>query len=126
MFATILTFLRGPYGALLEKALFALLIVGGIFMVYRDITGHAAADQRLRDQNAQIAQLRKDEQSLNKTMAIIEQDNKDILIKLNQQNGKVIETHDNITHYIETQPNANQQPVPPVIGGTIGMLYNDQ
>lgn len=123
-----LAFINGPWGALAEKALLVLLVVGSIIFVYKDISGTASREQALKDQNAQIVQLQKDEQNLQQTLGIIQKDNNDILVKLDKQNQQVITDHDVITHYIESPQGqqSNQQPVAPVISNTIGMLYNDQ
>lgn len=123
-----LALLTGPAGALIEKGLLVVLIAGGIFFAYKDITGQAAYNQRLKDQTAQIVQLQKDDQRLQQDLGNIQKVNNDIIVKLNAQNQQVITDHDVVTHYIESPQaqQSNQQPVPDVIANTIGMLNNDQ
>lgn len=124
----ILSILTGPWGALIEKGLLVLMICGAVFMVYKDIKHQGANEQLLRDQNAQLVQLDKDAKEYNQHMQNIEKINNDILVKLDAKNQKVVETHDTVTHYIESTEGqkSNGQPVPEVIKQTIGILRNEK
>jgi hypothetical protein len=124
----IVEFISGPWGVLIQKAILILLVVGSLFMIYRDITGQATQSQYLRDQTTQLAQLQKDNQDLQTKLDNLQKVNTSILTNLNKENQKVIETHDVVTHYIESPEaqQSNEQPVPDVIKNTIGMLRDQK
>lgn len=121
---SILAFFMGPIGS---KLLLGVALAGLIYIGITQYNHNIRATQMLTDQNAQLVQLQKDQQTLNKKMDSIDKINRDILTKLDEKNGKVVETHDKVTTYI-TSPEGQKsnRPASDVIRTTIGILRNEK
>jgi negative regulator of sigma E activity len=125
--SALLTFASGPWGALLQKAMLALMIAGTIWIAVSQYNDHIAKGQMLRDQNAQLVQLQKDNQEVNQKLSNLQIENNKILEKLDQKNNKVIETHDRVSTYIRSpEARKSNRESSDVIKKTIGMLQNDE
>lgn len=121
-----LAFLSGPWGALIQKAMMAIVIAGVIWIAFSQYTSHVSHEQELKDQNAQLIQLQKDNQNLANRLNTLSQENIQILAKVGQKNQKVIETHDKVTTYIQSPDGQkSNRPTSDIIRNTIGML-NDE
>lgn len=113
-------------GALIEKALLVVAIGGLIYIAIAQYNGHIAEGQRIKDQNAQIQQVLKDNNILGQKLDNLSKINDNILVQLDAKNQKVEVLHDKVTTYI-TSPEAQKsnRPSSDVIKNTIGMLRND-
>jgi hypothetical protein len=123
---SILDFVVSPMGALLGKVLMGLTLATMIYVAVSQYNEGIRKTQMLNDQNAQLVQLVKDYKELDRKMTVVSKINNDILVKLDQKNGKIIETHDTVTKYINSPEGqkSNGQPVPDVVKTTIGVLRN--
>jgi hypothetical protein len=124
---SILTFIAGPWGTLIGKVMMGLTLAAMIYVGVSQYNNSIRETQKMRDQQAQLVQLEKDNQVLKMKMANIEKINSDILVKLDQENLKVVTTHDKVTNYI-TSPEAQKtnRLTSDVIKNTVGMLKNEK
>lgn len=123
MWASVIKFFASPFGGFVQKALIIIAIGGAIWAAVLAYNSHIADVQRMRDRDAQITQLVKDQNELRIKLGQVEQVNRDILIKLDKQNTKVVEKHTEVQTYLNS-PNAqkNNRDASPIIKETIGML----
>jgi hypothetical protein len=110
-----------------QRALLVAAVAGLIYLGYNAWKSDIEEGQMLRDQNAQLQRVIKDNNILKFKLEKLDEANKDILIKLEQKNDRVIEKHDTVTKYIQS-PDAQKsnRPTSDVIKNTIGMLQNDE
>jgi hypothetical protein len=122
-----LAFIQGPWGTLIGKAMMVLTLITMAYVAISQYNASIAEKQAMKDKNAQLEQVIKDNKELGKKLDILEQTNGQILIKLDAKNEKVIETHDKVTTYI-TSPEGQKtnRPSSDVIKHTIGILRNDE
>jgi hypothetical protein len=103
-----------------------LILAGLLWFGVHSIQQSAANGQLLKDQNVQIQQVLKDNQELGRRLNLLQNDNKEILIKLNAKNEKVIETHDQVTKYINSpEGQKTNREASPLVKETIRMLGHD-
>ncbi len=121
-----LAFITGPWGALIQKALLVMSLCGLLYLAVSEYNHHIADAQMMRDQNAQLQQVIKDNNVLNKKLDDLSRINNDILIKLDAKNQKVEILHDKTTTYINSpEAQKSNRPSSDVIKNTIGMLRNN-
>lgn len=122
-----LAFLSGPWGALIQKGLMVISIGLAAWILITQYNHHLTETQALKDQNAQLVQLEKDNQALTKKMNALSDANVQILLELDKQNQKVIQTHDKVTTYIQSpEGQKSNRQTSDVIRNTIGMLQNEE
>jgi hypothetical protein len=122
-----LAFLAGPWGALIQKALLVVAVAGLIYIGITQYNHNIREGQMLRDQNAQLIQVAKDNHTLQVKLDNLGKINNDILIKLDQKNGKVIETHDKVTNYIASpEAQKSNRGSSDILKNTIGILRNEK
>lgn len=125
--AGILAFISGPWGALLSKVMLIVAILGVAYVGFNEYNHSVTQAQMLRDQNAQLVQLQKDNQDLQTKMNTLNKANADILLKLDNQNQKVVATHDRVATYIQSpEAQKSNRTSSDVIRNTIGMLQDEE
>ena len=96
----LLTFIAGPWGALIGKVMMGMTLAAMIYVAIANYNDGIRETQQLKDSNAQLEQVVKDNNEFRIKLKGLEEANKQILLKLEKKNDKVIEKHTDVTRYI--------------------------
>lgn len=121
-----LGFIAGPWGVIIGKGLMIMTLMTMIYVAIAQYNAHIAEGQQMRDQNAQLTQLVKDNQSLQKKLDTLSDVNKIIAEDTKRKNDVVEKKHHDVTTYITSpEAQASNRPSSNVIKNTIRMLKDD-
>lgn len=120
-------FLTGPIGIFLGKSLIFLLVGGIIWSAWNNYTQGIVLEERLKNENAQLVRLNNDMLILQKKTEELDTANREILVKLSEKNDKVIERHNEVRTYIQSDAaRASNRESSEVIKNTIRMLKKNE
>lgn len=127
MWTKFVAFALGPIGSLIGKGLLITMAAGMIWFAVHTYNEGIRTTERDNNQIAQLQQIVKDNQDLNKKLGDLQTINTQILTVTAEKNNRVDNKHNEVTHYIQSpEGQKSNRDTSDVIRNTIGMLQNEE
>ena len=123
----ILGFITGPIGILIGKGMMIMTIIALIYSAVSSYNRGIADEERLKNQNAQLEQLNRDNQELRAKEQELEDKNRQILEETRVANDRVVERHTEVRTYLQSdEARSSNREASPAIKNTIRMLRDEE